>query len=82
VAVGTNAPNKRDDVLLVQYFLKRIYEKPEDQQLSRPSTPMVVDGYFGPTTRNWILMFQRDYESYCAPVFADGRVDPVVSRSW
>jgi hypothetical protein len=75
-AVGRNATNKRDDVLLVQYFLKKIYDKPGKASLTRPTTPMVVDGYFGTITRNWILMFQNDLKRLGYSVWADGRVDP------
>lgn len=75
-AVGKNASNMRDDVLLVQYFLKKIYSKQGGHALSQPSKPMVVDGYFGPTTRSWILMFQNDVRTSGFSVCVDGRVDP------
>ena len=78
MAVGKNAPNKRDDVLLVQYLLKRIYEKPvyKNGCLSRPRGVMVVDGYVGAITLDWIKTFQLDMRTWGYSVLVDGRVDP------
>jgi hypothetical protein len=79
MAVGKNAPNRKDDVMLVQYMLKRIYEKPVYKKgtFSKQQTVMVVDGLCGPITIQWITRFQLD----CRDTFGghggvvDGRVD-------
>jgi len=78
MAVGKNAPNRKDDVMLVQYMLKRIYEKPvyERAALSKPQSVMVVDGFLGPITIQWITRFQLDArDRFGFRVVIDGRVD-------
>jgi hypothetical protein len=75
--VGVRAPNRRDDVLLVQYFLLEIYKNPaaHTPPLIRPKGNLVVDGKFGPITRNWILKFQLDVRDRGKSVYPDSRVD-------
>ena len=79
MAVGPGAANRRDDVMLVQYLLKRIYDHPErfDPPIHRPSgQDMTINGHFGRTTATWITHFQREVSSRGgAPIRADGRVD-------
>lgn len=75
-AVGKNSPNKREDVMLVQYLLKRLYENPNEPERTKPKGDMTVDGICGPITKNWIVKFQvdlnDDYQGFCT---MDGRVD-------
>jgi len=56
-AVGYGKINVRDDVLLVQYFLKKIWDK-HKYQATPPPGVMKVDGFMGPTTHRWIKNFQ------------------------
>ena len=73
-AVGAGTPNRKLDVMLVQYFLKRIYEHPEYAP-AMPQGKMVVDGVCGPITKNWILKFQLDANEEFGGVALDRRVD-------
>jgi hypothetical protein len=56
-AVGYGRYNVRDDVLLVQYFLKKIWDK-HRTKAQPPAGTMAVDGWMGPTTDRWIRNFQ------------------------
>lgn len=56
-AVGYGKYNVRDDVLLVQYFLKKIWDK-HKTKAQPPAGVMKVDGFMGPTTHRWIKNFQ------------------------
>jgi hypothetical protein len=55
--IGYVGVNSRDDVMLVQYLLKKIWERVKGAM--PPAGNMVVDGWMGPTTDRWI----RDYQS-------------------
>lgn len=88
MAVGPDAPNRRDDVFLVQYLLHKTIG--EGQMLYRPPIKVIgvppgdlaVDGRFGPQTAAWIRGFQRaiaEREGGCGP-HRDGRVDPARGR--
>ncbi len=83
MAVGTNASNRRDDVLLVQYMLKRVYEKPTYTRgrLSTQQGQMIVDGLCGPTTIRWIGQFQLDIQRFGANVLVDRRIDRALGGS-
>ena len=53
---GRVEPNRFEDVMLVQFLLRRGWEPSSD---SRPQGQLLqVDGIFGPTTHYWILAFQ------------------------
>lgn len=56
-SVGLGSVNLNDDVKLVQYMLNRIYAK---GFATPPAKPMVVDGWIGPVTVEWIKRFQMD----------------------
>ena len=78
MAVGKSAPNRKDDVMLVQYMLKRIYEKPvyEKATFSKQQSAMVVDGFVGPITMQWIGRFQMDIrDGWGCSIVVDRRVD-------
>jgi hypothetical protein len=81
VGPDQNAPNQRDDVMLVQYCLKHIYTMRWRQDPPFPWPPhpgdIEVDGYWGPTTRRWINQFQRDVLARGRKTATDGRVDAV-----
>lgn len=78
MAVGTNAPNRRDDAFMVQYMLKRVYERPayKNFTLTPQQGTMSVDGVCGPITVRWIRHFQLDVRNVVGgPIFVDGRID-------
>jgi hypothetical protein len=68
-AVGTNSPNAREDVKLVQYLLAGVYGPASLQ----------VDGWIGPVTTGFIERFQQDSRKAGNNVLADGRVDKAFS---
>jgi hypothetical protein len=73
-AVGSNAPNKRDDVLLVQWMLHRIYI--DDPRFAPgPDRDIRMDGWIGPQTIRWITAFQRAIRRLGLRCLVDGRVD-------
>jgi len=77
-AVGRDAPNHPDDVRLVQFMLKGVFESPDVTPLPEPIT---IDGIFGPRTWSAIVEFQRRWRRMTARVatpdgVVDGRVSP------
>lgn len=57
--VGQNHTNKRDDVLLVQFFLKVISE--HDRLYMPPGqSPIQIDGIHGPQTSAYIRQYQLE----------------------
>jgi hypothetical protein len=73
-AVGKNAPNKRDDVLLVQWMLHRVYID-HPQFFSPDGGDLDIDGWIGPKTIKWITAFQHDMRRLGQRCAVDGRVD-------
>jgi hypothetical protein len=72
-AVGKNSANRRDDVLLVQFLLKKFYAL--TPRLTPPTSGIAVDGLFGPTTGRWIAQFQLHANQEGVPMAMDGVVD-------
>ncbi|HVV93373.1 MAG TPA: hypothetical protein VHD15_08145 [Hyphomicrobiales bacterium] len=73
-AVGRGGVNRREDVLLVQYFLNAMWGKLRDKAgktFGSGAAPK-VDGVCGPITVGAIETFQKWYYE---GAFADGRVD-------
>jgi hypothetical protein len=77
-AVGPDAPNRRVDVLLVQFFLHVTAQTNEqswgwliDRAVARPA----IDGVYGPVTQGWIDRFQNHTKRL--RIVADGRVDAI-----
>jgi hypothetical protein len=80
-AVGSGCPNMRDDVLLVQFFLKIVSEGPERSQFTPPGRPPIgTDGIWGPTSQAYLNQFisTNSVQNPGSPLKQDGRVDPVV----
>ena len=51
-AVGNGCLNKRDDTLLVQFFLKVVSEGPAKSDFTPPGRgPIATDGIWGPTSQ-------------------------------
>jgi len=80
--VGVGLPNRKDDVLLVQFFLARARE--QDARGNPGFVPpgqreITIDGTFGPITAAHIKFLQTETNQRTASgrVLADGRVDPL-----
>jgi hypothetical protein len=79
--VGSYLPNKPDDVMLVQYLLKKIYLKADETQgriTNYPSdiTKLKIDGIHGPKTQAAIEQFQLQLRRSGKNNATDGAVDP------
>jgi hypothetical protein len=80
MAVGRSSANRRDDVLLVQFFLNAMWGKLTDKKtvFGASGAAPAIDGVCGPITIGAIEAFQRWYwEEPARGGFIDGRVDPV-----
>ena len=73
-AVGYGCPNDKEDAMMVQFFLKRIYQT-AIMKAKTPKGEMTVDGKVGPITRNWILKFQLDMRNGGYGCTVDGVMD-------
>src|SRR5262245_18713562 len=73
-AVAARAPNKRDDVLLVQWLLHRAYTD-HPRLLPPEAGGIAIDGFLGRQTITWMTAFQRDVRRLAQPCVVDGRVD-------
>jgi hypothetical protein len=77
---SSTEPNKRDDVMLVQYLLKRVYQQGYNTEppLSQNSgaAQLKIDGLYGPKTARAIQQYQLEMRrsGYC--IATDGCVDP------
>lgn len=73
-------PNKRDDVMLVQYLLKRVYQQGQNVQppLSQNTgaAQLKIDGVYGPKTARAIEQFQLEMRRNGRSIATDGSVDP------
>jgi hypothetical protein len=75
-AVGPNAPNRRDDVFLVQTLLRGIQTADAYRRPNRPNGGvMAIDGTFGPITAEAIVHFQTVSRALGENITIDGRVD-------
>jgi peptidoglycan hydrolase-like protein with peptidoglycan-binding domain len=76
-------PNKRDDVMLVQYLLKRVYQQGQNAQpplksgVGDPHSPaaLKIDGIYGPKTQGAIEHFQLEMRRNGRNIATDGCVD-------
>lgn len=72
--------NRRDDVMLVQYLLKRVYQRgsmanpPLDQ--TNGTITIKIDGYYGPKTQKAITNYQMEMRRNGRSIATDGCVDP------
>ena len=86
-SVGESGANKREDVLLVQFFLKAIMQDAMGKIGYRPPNerPVTVDGNCGPQTIRYIKYYQEENSkrniATVAPLKVDGRVDVYGSGS-
>lgn len=91
-SVGVGSVNQRDDVKLVQYFLREIYAA---KFATPPGPSLEMDGWIGPITISWIRKFQADVnvhghkyavtEEFKNPAIkkctVDGRVDVILNST-
>jgi hypothetical protein len=79
--VGEGGVNDKEDVLLVQFFLRVATDKSATghQYLPPGDEPLKVDGFCGPVTKRFIWHFQKEVKSrFNLPLPPpDGRVDPL-----
>lgn len=86
---GYYQPNKRDDVMLVQYLLKRVYQRGQAAQpplksgVGDPHSPteLKIDGLCGPKTQGAINKFQLEMRQNGRNIATDGCVDPELGNS-
>jgi hypothetical protein len=76
--VGLNCPNRRDDVMLVQYLLKKTYQAspPGRWQPVIPPGGMRVDGRFGYLDLYLILHYQLESGLSGRGGYIDGIISP------
>ncbi len=81
-SVGRGGVNAREDVLLVQFFLRVVMEDSPKSEGYRPpnETPITIDGNCGPQTIRYILYFQQEgnRRNPDGQTTVDGVIDPVV----
>jgi hypothetical protein len=78
--------NRRDDVMLVQYLLKRVYQKgqnvqPQLQPNGANPAELKIDGYYGPKTQKAITQFQLEMRNNGRSIATDGCVDKELGES-
>jgi hypothetical protein len=73
--VGKGMPSQRQDVLLVQYFLRDVMNHPDSRAGRPPGNDISVDGLFGNQTETWIYAFQNLVRSKGGSVVVDGKVN-------
>lgn len=82
-AVGQGCPNRRDDVLLIQFFLRVALEDGGDSPGYRPpgQGPISIDGVCGSQTIAYIKFMQEEGKRRNPGhnVAADCRIDPIRS---
>ncbi len=80
---GKGCPNIRQDVLLVQFFLKAISVDAGSEKAYVPpgEQPIKVDGVCGAHTIAYIKFFQEENmrRNPAATIHVDGRVDPLLT---
>lgn len=83
--VSSYEPNKRDDVMLVQYLLKRVYQRGQNATPplngSSNAPQLVIDGYYGPKTQGAIEQYQLEMRRNGRNIATDGCVDPELGES-
>lgn len=90
-AVGMGAPNRRGDVLLVQFMIRILQEQPQKWDgipfdFRMPGGGVIsVDGHCGPQTLKHLANFRAVYDQGAKDspetMLRDARVDPLVGHS-
>ena len=80
-AVGRAGANRRDDVLLIQFFLRIAMEDSPDSPGYRPpgEDPIAIDGAYGRQTQAYIDFFQKEAKKRNPDQLplTDGKIDPL-----
>jgi len=79
-AVGPNCANKRDDVMLVQWLLKRHFSRPDKKSLLDPAYDVgVLNGTYSEELCDIIKIFQYDQRktNRAAKYRMDGQIFPI-----
>lgn len=80
IQTSTFQPNKRDDVMLVQYLLKRVYQQGHNVQpplnQTNGAAQLKIDGWYGPKTQSAIEHFQIELRRNGRNIATDGCIDP------
>ncbi len=78
-------PNRKDDVMLVQYLLKRVYQQGHNAQpplnQQNGTAQLKIDGLYGPKTQRAIEQFQLEMRRNGRNIATDGCVDPELGDS-
>jgi hypothetical protein len=80
MAVGPGCPNRRDDVMLVQYLLNEVFTAPGRSDFNDFGNAIAVDGLCGPITNGAIRKFQNMLRRKGINIATDGRVDRARGR--
>lgn len=67
-----------EDVMLVQHYLNKIFEKNSGFP---DRAPLGVDGKFGPRTASWVRAYQKWHRSNGDLIATDGKVSPAFDSS-
>lgn len=83
-AVGPNCPNRRPDVLLVQFLLKVGDESPSNSSWwkVKRGTGIKIDGVFGEHTQSLIRQVQEQAHPGDNRLASDSRVDPIAQGNY
>ena len=83
-AVGLGGHNQREDVALVQFFLRAMFEDVKDYKMPT-GPPLVIDGICGPQTIEYIRAWQKQETAIAEGSFKllqDGQISPALNHSW
>ena len=67
-----------EDVMLVQHYLNKIFEKNGGFPDGRP---LAVDGRWGGRTASWVLAYQKGHRAAGDLISTDGKVSPAMDGS-
>jgi len=86
VGPDLNGNYRRDDIMLVQYLLKKVWAQGRFSfapTLPPPPAPGDInpDGIYGNTTKRWIKEYQNMEKQRGNTVLADGRIDRILNQS-
>ena len=80
LAVGRGGPNRHDDVLLIQFFLRVAMEDADSPGYKPPGQAAIgIDGNYGSQTQAYIGFFQAEAKKRnpARMPITDGKIDPL-----
>lgn len=80
-SVGLGGRNGKEDVLLVQTFLRMVYIDNTNAEVAEvcpplPGVDIGVDGFFGPITHGYIMRFKDQMRAVGQDLYPDAIMDP------